>query len=212
MRATVWLVLPLCIGAEIAPQRAAAQQTGTTIVGVVTTDKGVPLQAAEVVVQTMGLGAATRADGHYTITVSAARSLGQKVTLTARLIGFAPKSVQITLNPGTVTQNFSLASNPLRLGEVVVTGAGTSSTREKLGNVINSVDSTAIAKSNESNVVNALAAKAPGVSVVAESGVPGSSAYIRIRGIKSLSGDGQPLFVVDGVPIDNSTNVNGSNL
>ena len=212
MRPTVWLVLPLCIGAEIAPQLAAAQQTGTTIVGVVTTDKGVPLQAAEVVVQGMGLGAATRPDGHYSITASAARSLGQQVTLTARLIGFAPKSVQIKLTPGTITQNFSLASNPLRLGEVVVTGAGTSSTREKLGNVINSVDSTAIAKSNESNVVNALAAKAPGVSVVSESGVPGSSAYIRIRGIKSLSGDGQPLFVVDGVPIDNTTNVNGSNL
>jgi TonB-linked SusC/RagA family outer membrane protein len=196
----------------VVPAAAFAQQAGATIVGQVTSANGVPLQAAAVVVQGMGLGATTHDDGRYVVVVSAARSLGQKVTLTARLIGYAPKSVQVTLSPGTITQNFVLSSNPLRLGEVVVTGAGTSTTREKLGNVINSVDSTAIGKSNESNVVNALAAKAPGVSVVSESGVPGSSAYIRIRGIKSLSGNGQPLFVVDGVPVDNSTNVNGSNL
>ena len=212
MRPAVKSVLALVFGAGVIPAAAFAQQTGTTIVGQVTSANGVPLPAAAVVVQAMGIGATTHDNGQYAIVVSAARSLGQKVTLTARLIGYAPKSVQVTLTPGTITQNFTLSSNPLRLGEVVVTGAGTSTTREKLGNVINSVDSTAITKSNESNVVNALAAKAPGVSVVAESGVPGSSAYIRIRGIKSLSGDGQPLFVVDGVPIDNSTNVNGSNL
>jgi TonB-linked SusC/RagA family outer membrane protein len=204
--------MALAFGAGACPAALIAQQSGTTIVGTVTTANGAPLPAAYVVVQGMGLGAATRDDGRYTIIVSAARSLGQQVTVTARLIGYAPQSVQIALKAGTITQNFTLASNPLRLGEVVVTGAGTSSTREKLGNVINTVDSTVIAKSNETNVVNALSAKAPGVSVVAESGVPGSSAYIRIRGIKSLSGDGQPLFVVDGVPIDNSTNVNGSDL
>lgn len=212
MRPAGKLVLALLLGAEVVPAAVFAQQTGTTIVGQVTTANGAPLQAAAVVVQGMGLGAATHDNGRYSIVVSASRSLGQRVTLTVRLIGYAPESVQITLKPGTVTQNFNLRSNPLRLGEVVVTGAGTSTTREKLGNVINSVDSTAISKSNETNLVNALSAKAPGVSVVAESGVPGSSAYIRIRGIKSLSGDGQPLFVVDGVPIDNSTNVNGSSL
>ena len=212
MRPAVKLMLALALGAGAVPAAVFAQQTGTTIVGQVTTGNGVPLQAAAVVVQGMGLGGATHDNGRYTIVVSASRSMGQQVTLTARLIGYAPKSVQVTLTPGTITQNFSLASNPLRLGEVVVTGAGTSTTREKLGNVINSVDSTAISKSNEPNIVNALAAKAPGVTIVSESGVPGSSAFIQIRGIKSLSGNGQPLFVVDGVPIDNSTNVNGSNL
>lgn len=212
MRPAVKLVLALALTAGITPAALIAQQSGTTIIGQVTTGNGVPLPAAAVVVQGMGLGAATHDNGQYTIVVAASRSLGQQVTITARLIGYAPKSVQITLKPGTITQNFNLASNPLRLGEVVVTGAGTSTTREKLGNVINSVDSTAISKSNESNLVNALSAKAPGVTIVSESGVPGSSAYIRIRGIKSLSGDGQPLFVVDGVPIDNTTNVNGSSL
>ncbi len=212
MRPAVKFVLALAFSVGANPVAVFAQQTGTTIVGQVTTGNGVPLSSAAVVVQGLGLGAVTHDNGQFTIVVAASRSLGQKVTLTARLIGYAPMSVQITLTPGTVTQNFNLKTNPLRLGEVVVTGAGTSTTREKLGNVINSVDSTVIAKSNETNLVNALSAKAPGVAVVAESGVPGSSASIHIRGIKSLSGDGQPLFVVDGVPIDNSTNTNGGNL
>ncbi|HEY8766811.1 MAG TPA: SusC/RagA family TonB-linked outer membrane protein, partial [Dehalococcoidia bacterium] len=59
-------------------------------------------------------------------------------------------------------------------------------------------------KSHETNVVEALAGKTPGVAVNGQSGDPGSSSYIRIRGIKSLSGDAQPLFVVDGVPVDNT--------
>ncbi len=210
MRPAVKLVLTLTLGAGLVPVAAFAQRSGTTIVGQVTTGNGAPLQAATVAVQGMGLGAVTHENGRYTIVVDASRSSGQRVTLTARLIGYAPKSMQITLTPGTVTQNFSLVSNPLQLGEVVITGAGTQTTREKLGTVINTVDSTAIARSNEPNIVNALAAKAPNVTIVSSSGEPGASSYIRIRGIKSLSGNGQPLFVVDGVPIDNSTSPIGS--
>ncbi len=67
------------------------------------------------------------------------------------------------------------------------------------------VDSSTIVNSNETNVVNALAAKAPGVTVTSQSGSPGSSSSIRIRGLNTIQGTGQPLFVVDGTPIDNST-------
>lgn len=215
MRPAVGLALVLACGAGMIPGALAAQTgttTGTTITGQVTTGANEPLRSATVFLQGLGVGTVTRDNGEYSISVPASRAAGQRVTITARLIGYTPQSVQVTLTGGTITQNFNLANNPLRLGEVVVTGAGTSTTREKLGNVINSVDSTAIARSNEPNIVNALAAKAPNVSIVSESGVPGSSAYIRIRGIKSLSGNGQPLFVVDGIPVDNTTNVNGSNL
>src|SRR5690606_31470440 len=111
----------------------------------------------------------------------------------------------LALTGGTHTHDFTLVANPLRLGEVVVTGQGLTTTREKLGNVINTVDSAAIVRSNETNIVNAIAAKAPNVEVRSQAGDPGSSSYIRIRGPKTISGTGQPLFVVDGVPIDNST-------
>jgi TonB-linked SusC/RagA family outer membrane protein len=153
----------------------------------------------------MGVGTITRDDGRYTFVVPAARAHGQTAQLTAKLIGYKAKSVTITL-AGTITQDFVLESNPLQLGVVIVTGAGTTSAREKIGTVINSVDSTAISRSNESqNIVSALSAQAPNVTVNTQGGDPGSSAYILIRGAKSLQGTNQPLFVVDGTPIDNTT-------
>ena len=190
----------------------SAQQVPTTISGSVRGEAGNALAGANVAIAELGLGGVVRENGDYSFTIPAARVHGQTVTITARVIGYRQATAQVALTPGTITQNFTLAANPLQLGEVVITGAGTATTREKLGTVINTVDSAAISRSNESNIVNALAAKAPNVQVVSSSGMPGASSYIRIRGIKSLSGTAQPLFVVDGVPIDNSTNINGSNL
>ena len=203
---------PAGMAGQAGPQRGATQPAAATLTGVVTSEAGAPLAAATVFIEALGIGSATRSDGHYSFVVPEGRAAGQRVTLTARLIGYKAVSVSVTLSPGTITQNFTLGANPLQLGEVVVTGAGTTTTREKLGTVINTVDSSVIARSNEPNLVNALSGRAPNVTVVSQSGVPGASAYIRIRGIKSLSGNAQPLFVVDGVPIDNSTIINGASV
>ena len=186
------------------PALAAAQE-GVVVSGRVTSDAGAPLASASVLVEGMGVGTITRDDGRYSFIVPAARAHGQQAQLTAKLIGYKAKSATITLS-GTVAQDFALESNPLQLGVVIVTGAGTTSAVEKLGNVINSVDSSAIQRSNESqNVVSALAGQAPNVVVNTQGGDPGSSAFILIRGAKSLQGTNQPLFVVDGSPIDNTT-------
>lgn len=186
----------------------AAAQGGTTISGRVTSDAGAPLPGANVYLVGLNIGTQTGDDGRYTFVVPAARATGQTATLTARVIGYTARSVTVTLTQGAaITQNFTLPVNPLRLGEVVVTGAGTSTTRERLGNVINTVDSSAIRRSAETNVVSALAGTAPGVQVRTATGEPGGSASIRIRGFTTIQGTGQPLFVVDGVPIDNSTDV-----
>ena len=183
----------------------AAAQEGVTVSGRVTSDAGAPLASASVLVEGMGVGTITRDDGRYSFVVPAARAHGQQAQLTAKLIGYKAKSVTVTL-AGSINQDFVLESNPLQLGVVIVTGAGTTSSREKLGTVINSVDSSAISRSNESqNIVSALAGQAPNVTVNTQGGDPGSSAYILIRGAKSLQGTNQPLFVVDGTPIDNTT-------
>ncbi|HEU5260337.1 MAG TPA: SusC/RagA family TonB-linked outer membrane protein [Gemmatimonadales bacterium] len=190
------------------PARAPAQEP-VTITGTVTTDAGVPLALVEVSVPSLGVGALTRDDGRYTILVPGARVTAQPVTLTARRLGFKAQSAQISLVTGGVTQDFVLAANPLQLGEIVVTGAGTATETQKLGNVRNAVSADLIERSNEWNVVEALAAKAPNVNVTASSGEPGSGSYISIRGQRTVglpnSGSAQPLFVVDGVPIDNSS-------
>ena len=178
---------------------------GAVISGRVVGASGEPLPSASVFIQGYGVGSTTDADGRYTIQVPSARVNGQTVTLTARRIGYTGQNAQVLLTAGNITRDFNLALNPFQLGEVVVTGAGTTSSAEKLGNVRNSVDSTLIRKSNETNIVNALAAKAPNVVVSSQSGEPGASSYIQIRGNRTIQSTGQPLFVVDGVPIDNDT-------
>ena len=183
----------------------AAAQEPTTISGRVRSDAGVPLQLATVVVEGMGIGATTRDNGEYTVVIPAARVQGQVVTMSARLIGYRARSVQVTLGPGTITQDFALAPNPMQLGEVVITGAGTTSEVEKLGNVRNAVSADLIVRANEPNIVQALAGKAPNVNISQSAGDPGAGSSIRIRGVRTLIGSVEPLFIVDGVPVDNSS-------
>ena len=185
-----------------APASAAAQEPAV-VTGRVTGAGGAPLGSATVAIAELGVGATTRADGSYSFTVPGARVQGQTTTLTARLIGYKPDSARVTLRSGNITQDFSLETNPLQLGEVVITGAGTSAEVEKIGTVRNTVSADQIIRSNEPNLVQALAGKAPNVQVSQSSGEPGASSHIRMRGVRSLSGTGQPLFVVDGMPIDN---------
>ena len=197
------------LGLMALPALAAAQQE-TRIAGRVVNEGSTPLPGANVGVPSLGVGAVTGADGRYSFIIPAARVRGQTTFLTVRLLGYTAQSRQVTLTGAPLSEDFTLAANALRLNEVVVTGAGTATTREKLGNVINSVDSTLIKSANESNIVSALAGKAPNVEIHTQSGEPGSGASIRIRGYTTIQGTSQPLFVVDGTPIDNSSNVTTS--
>ena len=204
MRRHFRLALAVAAGALLSPTAVFAQE-GATITGRVTSEAGAALASASVFIDGMNIGGLTREDGVYSFVVPAGRVQNQSATLTARLIGYKASSVPITLSSGTITQDFRLAPNPLRLGEVVITGAGTVTQAEKLGNVRNAVSAEDIVKSNEANVVQALAAKAPNVEVTQSSGEPGASSYIRIRGQRTVTAGAQPLFVVDGTPIDNSS-------
>src|SRR3954468_16000105 len=185
----------------------ASAQSGATISGTVTNESGVGLPGATVLIQGTTIGTHTDDAGRFTIVVPSSRANGQTETLVARTIGYPARSVPIVVTAGSnLSQNFSLVVNPLNLDVVVVTGAGTSTTRERLTTTINTVDSSALNRAaNPQNVVTALAAQAPNVEVRTQSGEPGSSASIKIRGASSLSGTNQPLFVVDGQPIDNQT-------
>jgi TonB-linked SusC/RagA family outer membrane protein len=188
------------------------QQQPATLHGRVTSAAGAPLSQASVLVQELNAGTTTRADGSYTLTIPGARVPTGPVTVSVRAVGFKPSTARLTLTAGQVARDFRLAENPLQLGEIVVTGAGTVSEVEKLGTGRSTVDSTAITRSNEPNVINALAAKAPNVNVTSASGEPGAPSQIQIRGPTTITAsDGQPLIVVDGVPVDNSIQFNSPN-
>src|SRR5438309_7551878 len=197
-----FLFLTTSVAASL-PSPVAAQEpvtlSGRVLAG------GNPIGYAEVIIPSLGLGASTREDGRYAIVIPSARATpGQTLTVTARRLGYKPTTLQVTLSAGVIEKDFALLPNPLQLGEIVVTGAGTATSTEKLGSVRNNVSADQISKSNEQNVVEALAAKAPNVFVSAQSGDPGASSFIQIRGIRTVVGNNQPLIVVDGVPIDNS--------
>ena len=196
------LLLLVAVGAS---PPALAQQS-LTLRGTVTSVAGLPLDIAQVVVPSLGLGTQSRDDGRFTLTIPATLATGQTVLVTARALGYKAKTVSVVLQAPLADVNFTLEANPLQLGEVVVTGAGTTREVEKIANARSSVDSSLIEKSGETNIVAAIAAKAPGVNVTSNAGDPGASASIRIRGANTIGRPSDPLIVVDGIPVDNSTN------
>jgi TonB-linked SusC/RagA family outer membrane protein len=203
--------LALAMALVLVPAWAAAQEPAT-ITGRVTNNAGEPLSSANVTIFQLNLLAYTSPDGSYRLVVPGARVQGQEVTLSARLIGYRAQSTTVRLTPGgDLVQNFQLAPDPLRLGEVVVTGAGTETIVERLGTARASVDAATIQRANEVNLVQAMAAKIPNVVTNQQSGDAGSSTSIQIRGAKSF-GTSQPLIVVDGVPINNQTRQTASSI
>jgi len=201
LRRMQWLALAL------APAMSGAQELGPTIQlhGTVRSVEGQPLGFAQIAITSMNLVTQSRDDGRYILNIPAAAATGQTVQITVRSLGFKAQTKSLVLTPPLADLDFSLESNPLRLGEVVVTGAGTTREVQKIANARSSVDSSAISRSNEANVVDAISAKAPGVNVTSNAGDPGASASIYIRGQNTIGRPSEPLFVVDGVPIDNST-------
>jgi TonB-linked SusC/RagA family outer membrane protein len=192
--------------AAVLPVSLAAQQAAT-ITGRVLAEGGSPLAGAIVTIPGAGLGTLTGGDGTYSLLVPAARlQLGTNVTLSAEMIGYASETANVQLTPGgAIQQSFTLTLDPLRLAEIVVTGAGTATRAERLGTARATVDANMITRANEVNIVSALALKAPNVITTQSSGEPGAGTSIRIRGTTTLAGLGQPLVVVDGVPVNNES-------
>jgi TonB-linked SusC/RagA family outer membrane protein len=199
------VALSLALGAlavVATPSGAAAQ---ATVTGRVTDANGAPVAGAQVRIETIGAQGTTGDDGRYTLLIPAARLTGGVVYLTIKRIGLRAQTIGVTPVPGgSITQNFTMGSDPFQLEEVVVTGQGLTTTREKIGGTISTVDARDIEQSKELDITAALAGKAPNVQITKTSGEPGAGTFIQIRGAKTLQNT-EPLFVVDGQPIDNSS-------
>jgi len=142
------------LGMLFAAVSSASAQTGATISGRVTNESGVGLPGATVLIQGTTIGTHTDDQGRYTIVVPSSRANGQSSVLVARTIGYAARTVPVTIASGaTLNQDFSLVVNPLNLDVVVVTGAGTSTTRERLTTTINTVDSSALTRAISSGSI-----------------------------------------------------------
>jgi TonB-linked SusC/RagA family outer membrane protein len=174
-------------------------QQGAVITGRVTSEAGDPLGGASVTIVNTNLGAATAANGTYTLTVAPDMARGQQVGLVARRIGFRPSTRAVTLGPGPQEQNFVLASDPLRLEEVVVTGVGEATARNKLTFAAASVSAEQLQEVPGGSALVALQGKVAGVRLTPTSSQPGGEVAIRLRGATSISGRQDPLYIIDGV-------------
>ncbi len=189
-----YLLLVLCVAISTA---ALAQRT---ITGVVTDLEGEPLIGASVVVQGTTTGTFTDIDGTYSLEVP-----DNAEVLVFSYTGFgsseqpigASNVVDISLTPGIV------------LEEAVVTALGIERERKALSYSVEEVEGDELVRAREENIVNSLAGKVSGVQVTSSSGQVGASARVIVRGNSSFLGNNQPLFVIDGVPVDNSQTFGG---
>lgn len=176
----------------------AFAQTGS-IKGKVSDETNAPLPGAAVTIDGTTIGATTDANGNYTIT-------GVKtgnVTVTAKFLGYVALKKTVTVGGSVVTVDFGLQPDSKSLNEVVVIGYGTQKKKDLSGSIAN-VTSKDFQKGVITTPEQLIAGKVAGVSVVSNSGAPGSGSTIRIRGGASLSASNDPLIVIDGVPVSNS--------
>ena len=184
------------------PAMASAQQA-TTVSGRVTNEAAAPVPGASVSIPALGVGSYTSNDGRYTFTVPANRVTGQNVSLVARRIGYTPVTASVTLSGTSVTHDFRLATATTQLEGVVVTALGLEREKRSLGIAAQSVQGSDLNQTRQPNLVSALSGKVAGVKVTTSTNF-GGSARIVIRGENSIGGNTQPIWVVDGVAVDNS--------
>jgi TonB-linked SusC/RagA family outer membrane protein len=185
------------------PAREAPAIRLVTITGAVTeVGSGRPLAGAQVNVIGTTLGASADDQGRYRIAGATAGT----VRLRARLVGYSAVERSITLEEGKpATADFTLATIPLSLDAVVVTGTAGGTQVREIGNAVSRVDAAKIAETTPSvNVQQLLGQRSPGVIVQPAAGMVGAGSAVRIRGAASLSLTNQPIIYVDGVRIDNN--------
>jgi len=184
------------------PVLAFAQSSKVS--GVVTDESGETLPGVSVTIPGTSLGTISDFDGNYQIDVPT------NGKLSFSYIGYLTQTVDVG---SRTTLNVTLKEDSKTLDEVVVVGYGTMKKSDLTG-AVTSVSSDAIAKSVPTSIDQALQGRAAGVQVQQNSGMPGSSTSIRIRGVSSLSASNEPIYVIDGVIIDggsssgNDTNTN----
>ncbi|MFO7657962.1 MAG: SusC/RagA family TonB-linked outer membrane protein [Bacteroidales bacterium] len=164
--------------------------------GTVTGDDGEPLPGVSVVIKGTKTGMATDINGEYSLSVPTG------AILVFSAVGMKSQEIAIA---GQSVINVTLESEAIGLDEVVVTALGITREKKALGYATSVVSSEEISGSGEYNIIEALAAKASGVQVIGSGGTPGASSKILIRGNSSFTGNNQPLIIIDGIPIDNTT-------
>ena len=165
--------------------------------GTVTAEDGTPLSGVTVILKGSSVGSVSDDSGRFSIAAP------QNSTLEFSYLGFETKDIHV--GTGTSALEVTLTSSATVMDNVVVTALGISRSEKSLGYSVASVSSETFEDGRESNIMNSLAGKVAGVNIMQNSGTAGGGSKIILRGQSSLSSAGQPLFVIDGVPVSNGT-------
>jgi len=190
--------------AILLPISLTAQQPTGTVTGRVTDASiGRGLPDVQVTVTGTRIGAITGPNGEYTLT---GVPIGSR-TITVRRIGYQAVTQPVQVLPaGTATADVALHVSAVNLSEVVVTGTGTATEKRKVGTSIATVDSALISRAQAATVDQAMQGKIPGAQITQNSGSPGGGGIsVRLRGVNSFISGSDPLYIVDGVIVDNES-------
>lgn len=183
------------------PSAQIEAQEGGTITGVVQDAGGQGMWGVQISLSETRLGGLSDTQGRYRITGIPAG----EYTVQMQMLGYETVTRDVTVVSGeTVVLDVTLEQRAVALEGLVVTALGISRQERAIGSAVQSVQAEQLQQARETNIVSALAGRAAGLQV-RSTGTQGGSARVVIRGANSFTGENQPLFVVDGVPIDNSS-------
>ncbi|TCI94240.1 SusC/RagA family TonB-linked outer membrane protein [Tenacibaculum sp. M341] len=180
--------------------------TAQTIKGKVTDSSGESIPFADIIEKGTTNGTTTDENGEFSLTVKKLPT-----SIVASSLGFSSNEKSITSTNTTI--NFILKEDSDVLDEVVISGLATTTKRSNLANTVASISAAELTQvTAQSGFDSALSGKFTGAEIKANSGAPGGGISMRLRGVTSVFGDQQPLFVVDGVYVDNSSISSGNNV
>lgn len=179
--------------AAIAAPLPEVQQPANRVTGTVTDDVG-EVVGASVVVKGTNVGTTTDINGRYSINAK------KGDVLIFSFIGYARQEIQV----GSTTINVKMEVENTTLSEAVVTALGIKRDRKALGYGVSEIKGEELTKAKETNLVNSLSGKVAGLVVQQTAGGASGSTRVQLRGATEMAGNNQPLYVVDGVPLDNT--------
>jgi TonB-linked SusC/RagA family outer membrane protein len=171
----------------------AIEQQSNKVIGTVKDEFG-PVIGASVVEKGTSNGVVTDLNGKFSLNVKPG------ATLIISFVGYKQQEVKA----GNVPLNIVLEEDSKMLGEVVVTALGIKRERKALGYGVAEVQGEALTKAKETNVINSMAGRVPGLVVTQTAGGASGSSRVILRGSTEMTGNNQPLYVIDGVPLDNT--------
>lgn len=175
---------------------AGAQET-KTIKGMVRDVTGEPLIGASVIEKGTNNGVITDVDGNFTLTVPA------DATLSIAYMGYATREIHLAKRKKQGDLRVTLREDSQQLKEVIVTAMGIKKDTKRLGYAVSTIESDEIVKAGATNFASAMYGKAPGIRITQTQGGSAGAVSINVRGLTSITGNNQPLIILDGVPIRN---------